>query len=311
MTADKFYVGIDGGATKVKAVAIDSEKNVVAEVTGGAANFQIIGADAAVTNIHFVVESITKRLKSDFSNVAAICMGLAGAGRKDDSEKIRAHYVGLLRKKQLPVPKVFVESDAMAALEGAFGGKPGMILISGTGSILFAKEKDDVLHRVGGWGRFIGDEGSGYSLGRGALTAVVRELDGRGDKTMMTDLLRSRFKIDGAQTLITELYQNNLDVASVAPIVIEAAANGDAAAIEVIDWNVKELIQHVDAMLAKLKKVLPLALIGGVLSSDNSFSRTFRKQMADKFPDVRIQEPEFSPAVGAALIAYRLGGPLR
>jgi N-acetylglucosamine kinase-like BadF-type ATPase len=304
--SQSLFLGFDGGATKTKGVALNPEKQIIAEGAGKSANFQIIGVEQASRNIVSVIELILKKVSADFSQIKTMYLGLAGAGRKDDAEKMRDGFIDFLEKKKYPVPKVQVESDAIAALEGAFGGKPGMILIGGTGSVLFAKEDSGEIHRVGGWGRSIGDEGSGYALGRSCLTAVAKEFDGRGKKTMMTRLLKEKKNIDSPQSLIAEVYQKNFDISSAAPIVIEAAEKEDGVALEIVMANADELIKHICAMLNKLKMPLPLVLIGSILSADNILSQSFRKKMVDKFPEMTIQNPEFPPAVGAALLAFKM-----
>lgn len=279
MTAqEQYFLGFDGGATKISAVTLNLEKEVVAEEVGKPANFQIMGIEQASINILEVTESILGKLNADFSQVKAMYLGLAGTGRKSDAEKMLNGFVNLLVVKKYPVPKIQVGSDAIAALEGAFGGKAGMIFIGGTGSILFAKEADGEMQRVGGWGRFIGDEGSGYALGRSCLTAIAKEFDGRGKKTNLTHLLGDKKNIYSPESLISAVYQNNFDVASAAPIVIEAAEKGDEVALEIVMVNTDELMLHISAMLKKLKKPLPLVLVGSILSSDNIFLGFFGKR---------------------------------
>lgn len=301
------YLGFDGGATKTDVIALDSRKEVAAEETGKPANFQIIGIEQTSSNLLEVTRSLLEKLNADFSCVKAMCLALAGAGRKDDAEKLHRGFVTLLEEKKYPVPQIRIESDAVAALEGAFGGEPGMILIGGTGSILFAKDVEGEIHRVGGWGRFIGDEGSGYVLGRSCLAAIAREFDGRGKKTVMTQLLREKTKIGNSESLIKEVYQNNFDISSAATIVIEAAEKTDGVAVGIISENIDELMLHISAMLGKLAEPLPLVLTGGLLSSDNFFSRGFRRKLREKYPEIEIREALFSPVMGAAFLAFKLG----
>ncbi len=303
----RIYLGLDGGATKTSLTALNLSREVVAEETGKPANFQVIGAEQASANLLEVTESVLKKLNADLSEVKAIYLALAGAGRKNDAEKMLDAFVKLLIAKDYPVPKVRVDSDALAALEGAFGGKPGMVLISGTGSILFAKNYEGKVQSVGGWGRVIGDEGSGYALGRQCLTAVAKEFDGRGKKTAMTWLLKDMKRIGNPKSLISAIYQYDLDIASVAPVVLEAAERGDEVALDIISSSAGELVKYVSAMLRELNEVLPLALSGGLLSTDNFFSRKFRETMSEEFPDIEIRDPEYSPSMGAGLLAYELG----
>lgn len=305
---DSLFLGFDGGATKTAGTAIDRQKEVVAEAVGNAGNFQVIGVNKASENILDVTEAILKKADAKFSQIKSMYLGLAGAGRPDDADRMYNGFVELLNKRNHSTPKVQIGSDAIAALEGAFAGKPGMILISGTGSILFAKDEVGRIHRTGGWGRFIGDEGSGYALGRACLSAVARDFDGRGKKTLMTRLLKEEKKIDDPQSLIAKIYQENFDIASAAPIVIEAAEKGDEVAIGVIADNANQLVDHVCAMIDKLGKMLPLVLSGSILSIENILSRRLQETIKRDFPGIKIQIPQFSPSVGAALLALKAGG---
>lgn len=305
---DSLFLGFDGGATKTAGTAIDRQKEVVAEAVGNAGNFQVIGVNKASENILDVTEAILKKADAKFSQIKSMYLGLAGAGRPDDADRMHNGFVELLNKRNHSTPKVQIGSDAIAALEGAFAGKPGMILISGTGSILFAKDEVGRIHRTGGWGRFIGDEGSGYALGRACLSAVARDFDGRGKKTLMTRLLKEEKKIDDPQSLIAKIYQENFDIASAAPIVIEAAEKGDEVAIGVIADNANQLVDHVCAMIDKLGKMLPLVLSGSILSIENILSRRLQETIKRDFPGIKIQIPQFSPSVGAALLALKAGG---
>lgn len=302
---DSLYLGFDGGATKTAGVALNSEKNLIAESVGGPGNFQIIGVEKASENILAVTENILERSGSNFSLVRSMFLGLAGAGRPEDADRMSGAFINLLSKRSLPIPKVRVGTDAIAALEGAFKGKPGMILISGTGSILFAKDRNDTVHRIGGWGRFLGDEGSGYAIGRACLVAVARSYDGRGKETMMTRLLKEKKDIGEPQSMVIQVYQKNFDIASAAPIALEAAQNGDEVANEIITESARELSDHVKAVVKKLGEPLPLVLIGGILTTENVLSRKFLQIVAEDFPEINVQPAESTPAVGAALLAFK------
>ena len=303
---DSLYLGFDGGATKTAGVALNFEKETLAESVGEAANFQIIGVERASEHILQVTENLLKTIGADFSLIRSMFLGLAGAGRPDDANRMRGAFLDLLNKRSLPIPYVGVGSDAIAALEGAFRGKPGMILISGTGSILFAKDSTKAIHRIGGWGRFIGDEGSGYAIGRACLVAVARAFDGRGEPTMMTQLLKENKNIADLQSMVVEVYQKNFDIASAAPIALEAAESGDGTAIGIITKGARQLSDHIRAVVNKIEEPLPLVLIGSILTKSNPLSRKFLQIIAEDFPEIRVQPAESSPAVGAALLAIKI-----
>jgi N-acetylglucosamine kinase-like BadF-type ATPase len=309
LMTDSLFFGFDGGATKTTGVAINASRDVVAEATGGPSNFQIIGTEKASENIVTTAEIILNKAGADFSRIKTVYLGLTGAGRIGDADRMRDAFISYLEKRHYPVPVVKIGSDAIAALEGAFSGRPGMILISGTGSILFAKDDEERIHRVGGWGRLIGDEGSGYAIGRACLAAVSKEMDGRGSPTSMSSLLKERKLIENQRTMIAAVYQDNLDIASLAPIVIEAAEGGDEAALQILANAARELTAHVRAALPKLNLPVSLALVGSVISTDNSLSRNVKQLIRTEFPQIIIQKADHPPALGAALLALKIEGP--
>jgi len=305
MKRQSVFLGFDGGGTKTSGAAIDPSGNVVAETSGKASNFQIIGVERASESIFEIARSLLELANSDFHAVKGIFLGLTGAGREADRQRMLDGFKNLLAQKGISVPNIFVDSDAIAALEGAFYGKPGMILISGTGSILFAKDENGTIYRVGGWGRFIGDEGSGYAIGKAGLTATAREFDGRGNQTAISRILKDKFGIDSPETLVTKVYRENFDIASAAPAVFEAAEIKDPVAIGILEKSSVELLEHVEAIIKKIGKCLPIAFVGSILTSRNLLSTKLKELISKKFPDITVQNAEASPAVGAALLARR------
>ncbi|GMU95815.1 MAG: hypothetical protein HZC46_05840 [Ignavibacterium album] len=303
----KYLIGIDGGGTKTKCVITDFQLKPLFETTGGPSNFLIQGTDKVSETILGLIIKCVNNLQIQFSDVAAIVLGTTGGGRQNDAEDLEKAITHLAAHKKIPLNIFKVESDARIALEGAFSGKPGSILIAGTGSIMFGKDRKGNIHRVGGFGRFIGDEGSGFSIGQKGLRIVAKQFDGRGNKTLITDLLKEKFKIESPEKLINEIYRNNFDIASVAPLVIEAAEKGDKAAQFIIESETEELILHIESMRKKLKeKKIFVALIGSLITTDNYFSFLFREKVVQKFNDVVIKEPENPPEIGAVLMAKQL-----
>lgn len=303
----KYLIGIDGGGTKTKCVITDLQLNPLFETSGGPSNFLMQGTDKVAETILGLIVRCVNNLQIEYSDVAAIVLGTTGGGRRNDAEDLEKAITHLAAHKKIPLNIFRVESDARIALEGAFSGKPGSILIAGTGSIMFGKDRKGNIHRVGGFGRFIGDEGSGFRIGQKGLSVVAKEFDGRGIKTLISDLLKKKFKIDSPDNLITEIYRNNFDIASVAPIVIEAAEQGDRAAQNIIESEAGELVLHIDSMKKKLnEKKLFVSFIGSLITTENYFSFRFREKVVQKFDDVVIKEPENPPEIGAVLMAKQL-----
>lgn len=303
----KYYIGIDGGGTKTKCILTDENLNTLFENIGGPSNFLVIGAEKVSETIldHISKCCISQNITSDL--IAAIVLGTTGAGRKSDVEILEKQILKDSKEKNIKINKLRIESDARIALEGAFSGKAGSILIAGTGSIMFGKDEEDVIHRIGGYGRYIGDEGSGYRIGRKGLNAVARAFDGRAKQTRISDLLQQEFSISSPEELITEVYRNNFKIPSVAPIVFDAAESGDVTAQRILEDEANELLAHLSAMKTKLNvSTLKVSLIGSILTTPNYFSYLFNEMVVRKYNDVKIMEAEHSPEYGAVLMAKKL-----
>ena len=299
-----YIIGMDGGGTKTHCAVTDEDGVKIYECSGGASNFLVRGAENVSETLFNLILEIKNHLNADFSDFKAILIGSTGAGRRNDAEKLEKEFQKYSEKEGVKFNLFRVESDARIALEGAFSGKPGSILIAGTGSIMFGKDSAGNIHRVGGFGRFLGDEGSGYVIGRKGLVAVSKEFDGRAKTTLISKLVNEKFGIDSTEKLITEIYKNNFDIASVAPVVFGAAEKKDESALKIIDEETDELILHIRAMAKKLNQpVLSLAFIGGIISSDNIYSETFRKKIKETLPEVNIKQPDYPPEMGAVLLA--------
>jgi N-acetylglucosamine kinase-like BadF-type ATPase len=298
---------MDGGGTKTKCVLTDLNLNPIYETTGSASNFLVIGADVVSETILNLIKECASSQKILIEDVEAFVLGTTGGGRRSDAELLEKQIFSDAKQKSIPINKFRVESDARIALEGAFSGKAGSILIAGTGSIMFGKDEAGEIHRVGGFGRYIGDEGSGYRIGRKGLNAAARFLDGRAKSTRIVDLLDQEFSISTAEQLITEVYRNNFNIASVAPLVFDAAESGDKTAQRILEDEADELLLHISAMKIKLSvDILKVSLIGSILTTANYFSYLFNEKVVRRHNDVKIMEAEHSPEYGAALMAKQL-----
>lgn len=303
----KYLIGMDGGGTKTKCILTDFNLNPIYETGGGASNFLVIGTEKVAVTILELIKDCIDSKNISIDDLQAVVLGTTGGGRRNDAELLEKQIFAYAEQKSLKINKFKVESDARIALEGAFSGKSGSILIAGTGSIMFGKDNKGEIHRVGGFGRYIGDEGSGYRIGRKGLNAVARYMDGRAKSTKIADLLDQEFSISTSEQLITEVYRNNFNIASVAPLVFESAESGDKIAQRILEDEADELLQHITAMKVKLNvEMLKVSLIGSILTTPNYFSYLLNEKVVRRFADVKIMEAEHSPEFGAALIAKQL-----
>ena len=302
-----YIIGIDGGGTKTHCLLTKLDGTLLNECYGGPSNFLTAGIEPVCTTLWEVINKCIQKTSAIFEEIDIIVIGTTGAGRRIDAERLEVEFKKYISKQNKKPKQFHVESDARIALEGAFTGKPGSILIAGTGSIMFGKDALGNIHRVGGFGRYLGDEGSGYVLGKIGLAAVSKEFDERGKKTLISVYLKEKFGIDSQEKLISEVYKNNFDIASAAPLVIQAAENDDDTALKIIDTQTDELLLHVSAMQKKLKeKILLTAFIGGIISNKNIYSVTLLQKIQENLKDVIVKDAENSPAMGAVLMAKHI-----
>ncbi len=303
----KYIIGIDGGGTKTDCAAADLEGNILFKTKGNPSNFLIEGTEKVSGSILDLINKCKDKLDFNYSDIEMIFIGTAGAGRKDDAEMLKKSFIDFSKSKGIDFANFIVESDARIALEGAFSGNPGAILIAGTGSIIIGKDSAGNIHRAGGFGRLIGDEGSGYSLGRKGLNSVSKQFDGRGGFTLISKYVEEKLDINSAEKLITEVYKNNLAIASVAPFVISAAENSDETALRIINEEIEETLLHISAIKQKLSiNELNLSLAGSLINNDNFYSKKLKEKIKKYFPEIKIQLPQNSPVMGAVLMAKGL-----
>ena len=251
MKLSQFVIGIDGGGTKTAAMIADLKGNVLAKHTAGPSNFQIIGVEKSAHVIFSLMRDCCDLVGCSSKNIRGTTIGLAGAGRPGDRKKVAERLRTLASAKKFSLKRIQIESDARIALEGAFDGGPGIILIAGTGSIAFGKDRDGNIHRAGGWGRILGDEGGGYFIGNEGLKAVCRHCDGRSGPTLLTALIAKKFGLKTSADIITAIYEDNFNLALLAPLVFEAAELGDAPFVDIVRHASGELAEHVRALMAK------------------------------------------------------------
>jgi N-acetylglucosamine kinase-like BadF-type ATPase len=303
----KYLIGIDGGGTKTDCAIADLSGKIIYQTVGKPSNFLIIGVEETVANLFAAIEECLFELKGDFSDVKQIVVGVAGAGRKDDAELLEMSFKDYADNEGIHFRGVKVVSDAQVALEGAFPDSAGCILIAGTGSILFGKDKEGNIHRVGGFGRLIGDEGSGYCIGRKALNAVSKEIDGRGEKTIITELVNNKIDFGVSDKLVNKVYKEKLDIASIAKIVIEAAEKGDKTANKILSDEADELVLHLKSILNKIPaKKLNVSFSGSLIDDKNFYSDLLKKRIKENLPQIKITKPALFPVSGAILIAKRI-----
>jgi len=303
----KYIIGIDGGGTKTVCAAADLDGNLLIETTGKSSNFLTSGIEQAVKNLFEVIEGCLFELNADFPNIIQIVIGSAGAGREHDTKLLESRLEKYAEKERIHLNSVKVVSDAVIALEGAFPGKSGCVLICGTGSILYCRDVKGAIYRVGGLGRLIGDEGSGYSIARKGLNAVSKEFDGRGEPTVLTKILKDEFSVNSSDELIQKIYSQDFEISSLAKSVLKSASTGDVISNEILNEEADEIILHIKSVLKKLSSDrIEIVFTGSLIDNENVYSNLIKRKIKESLPLVEVVKPVNPPVVGAILLAKKI-----
>ena len=295
-------LGIDAGGTKTVALLAEADGRIVGEGRAGGANLQAHGELEVEKVLHGVIDLAL----GDTPVVpAAVCLGLAGVDRQGDGQVIRD-----IMKRLGFRSHTLIVNDALIALVAGNGGiGPGIVLVSGTGSIAYGVNRRGGAARAGGWGSSLGDEGSGYWIGRRALEAVVRDADGRGPRTALTPMVLEHFGLARPEQLVSEIYPNvagRRAIASLGETVERARAEGDVAALEILRDAAAELALAASSVVSRLKMrgdQFPTWLSGGLLTGVPWLAAEVMRHLAEVAPRSVVAPLTVEPAVGAVQLA--------
>ncbi len=235
----KTFIAIDGGGTKTEAVQVDEQGRLLAGHVCGATNPNDVGVETAVDLLARAARSL-----SSMSGVPLTGCYLFGgiAGALNHKE----HMQSLLAAALPEAAGVRIDSDVINLLSSELPMGDGACIICGTGSACFLRRKTQLI-RIGGWGYLLDSAGSGYSIGRDAMEAVLRAHDGRGQKTCLEDLLAQQlggWVWDSLSRIYTE---GKPLIASMTPAVFEAASQHDPVSEEILDRNARALAEYAQA----------------------------------------------------------------
>jgi N-acetylglucosamine kinase-like BadF-type ATPase len=209
--------------------------------------------------------------------------------------------------------KIRVENDTRIGLTGGLAGRPGIVLISGTGSACYGANDAGEQWLCGGWGAIADDIGSAPWIGTRALRAVVQAEDGRMPPTLLRKMVFDYLELQEPRQLIHRLHNEGLDRAEIgrlAPLVVEAFRQGDDAASKIIHDAAKGLSELLKATVDRLFGSSPceMILVGGLALSGPPFQPLLMENIHNLTPNVTVRKPELAPVQGAVLEAMREAG---
>lgn len=300
-----YVIGVDGGGTKTDAILAETTGVVIARAIGGPTNPNLISKEQLLSTFKMLFQRLYEQAPMAFDKVTLIFAGVSGAGSSDSQRQVHDTIAKLVLRNV----EIQVVPDSVNALYSGTYGKPGIVQISGTGSITYGLDHEGRESRVGGWGYLFGDEGSGYDIGRRGIQAVLKCEDGLSSKTVLTDMLFSRFHVSTTRDLIQKIVSSDTPKDCISPtseLVFNAYKEGDIVAQEIITSVCKEISACIIALYKKSfieTDCLPVVLVGGVFTDKNILPSMIQRELLT-VPNLTVTLPELPPVGGSLIGAY-------
>ena len=305
MTAAAIFLGVDGGGTKTEFVCIDEAGAVIGRHVEGTTYHLQVGLDGAVHALQDGIVAVCAQAGVAASDLTFTFFGLPAFGEDAVIDPQLERHCGRL----LGHDRYLCGNDMICGWAGSLACADGINLVCGTGSIGYGGRQGRTA-RVGGWGEVFSDEASAYWIAIQGLNAFTRMSDGRLPKGPLHEAFRRALKLDADLDICAKVMgESGLQrdgIACLAPIVAQAVAAADPAAIAIHDLAADELAAMAEALRAKLgfsaDEPVPLSWSGGVLTNDASIRSRLEARLHAAGP-YQLVKPQHSPAYGAALYA--------
>ncbi|NMB57042.1 hypothetical protein GYA19_03840 [Candidatus Beckwithbacteria bacterium] len=294
-------LAVDGGATKTHILVADEQGKFLAEAKSGPLSFMVVSKEESLKNLNFALSLVKNTLNQNLF-FSQILIGLASMDTVKEKDVASEFFMQNLK---LLSNNVRVVNDTLIALEGGTDKQDAILLIAGTGSNCYGRNSDGEEAKAGGLDYLLTDEGSAFYLGMNALRKVIQAEDGRGDETILTDLIINHFGIREMSEIKDFVYGANFsktDIAKLSMIVSEAAYQGDDVALTLLEKACHELVRLVLAVGDRLdfrEKEFDLVLVGSLFKNKVLDLADFEFQIKEKFPKANIVVPTQSPVYGA------------
>ncbi|MBB6678695.1 ATPase [Cohnella lubricantis] len=297
----RYAAGLDGGGTKTAVTVVNEAGEVVRAFASGPINYN--GQDEASIRASFrEMMALIAEACGGLDRCGHICIGAAGVSNPAVSSLLE----GNVRDSGFTGGLTIV-GDHETALYAALDSPNGAILIAGTGSICFGRSEDGATHRTGGGGHLVDDEGSGYSIGRDLIAAVLRASDGRSPETVITRLVLDRLGVESVQALIGFVYSpgtNKKDIAGLAPLLSEANALGDPEAQAIVRKCADSLFELAVPVIERLQlQEKRLAMAGSVLQKNGAIRELLLDRLTAAYPRLDCVMSPQDASLGAARMA--------
>ena len=304
-------LGIDAGGTRTRAVLLSLEGDVLGLGMGGPGNLRLAGEGGLREALDGAVAEAWATAGLERRPVEAAFLGLAGVRTVHDRDEVRqlARELRLAREDH-----ILVDHDLRIALAGGLSGAPGLVVVAGTGSACYGRDRRGRHAKSGGWGWLIDDAGSATWLALQALGAAARASDGRAPITPLTHALLKALNLEDVHALTRAIYDpafRRQEFAALAPVVTACAAKGEEVSLAIFEEGCRGLADMVAAVHHKLEfgnESVAATVLGGVSQSGGVFFRLLDRAVRARVPTVHLVPPYLPPVFGAGLLALEALG---
>jgi glucosamine kinase len=299
----RFVMGVDGGATKTLAAVLDLREQTLHLGHGGSSNADAVGERAATDSLVKATDEALARADIEREQLAAAVLAIAGT----DTDAVTVHV-----RERCPTTWLVV-NDVVGAWAAATDARPGVGVISGTGSNVLGVGADGRAWRAGGWGHVLGDEGSGHWLAVQSIKAALSDRDGSGPQTALSAAAVDFFGARSVEALATLVYAKPLSKGEIAAFAIETARvahAGDTVARELYARAANELARQIVAVIEHtgLAGEFPVGLIGSAFKAGELFVAPLADAIHELAPQARVAVVDMAPVGGCVLLAALAAG---
>lgn len=303
----KLLAGVDGGGSKTLALIANGQGRIIGKGLAGPSNPNVVGIKVSVKNIKSALIEALGGYQSKRINVAVF--GVAGSEARDELSERLSKTIDF-------VEEIEVVNDSFICLAAGTQGRPGVVVIAGTGSIILAVDEEGKVIRAGGWGYLLEDSGSALQLGRKAAIETLRFLEKRAPSSKLVEKVLKKLNAKSVNDLLSSIYNSDSPIskiASLAPLVVELSEEGDLVAKRIVNEAIDELVSCVLSVISRSRfssRHIPVVLSGGVFRGSSTYLNAFKLKLRKIMPRVEPMLLELEPAIGALILAFKKAGLL-
>lgn len=299
----RYLMGVDGGATKTLAAVLDLRERSLHLGHGDSSNPDSVGVHAAIDSLVRATDEAIDRAGIEREQLDGAVLAIAGT----DTDAVAAHVRGRCPAQWLVV------NDVVGAWAAATAARPGVGVISGTGSNVLGVGGDGRAWRAGGWGHVLGDEGSGHWLALQSIRAALADREASGPETALSAAAIAFFEVPSVEALATLVYAKPLLKDEIAAFAIETARvahAGDEVARSLYLRAAHGLAAQIAAVIEQtaLADEFPVGLIGSAFKAGPLFVAPLASEIAALAPQARVAVVEMAPVGGCVLLAALAAG---